>query len=744
MWYPDFNHILEKTYRNLNNDTIIAVTNDDCVKCFNEIKNKKSKYLAIDLETRGYIPSRSNLHGVGLYDGNHAYYLLWLGNEKVIKENIKILNDSVTWLVHNIKFEYKWCLDVMGVELKNFEDTILYFYSQGKDDKLNLAYLANTYLDRKPYKFDELINRKSNLSIIKNNSNGLTEYKHYIPCINCGGSGKIAGKVNKYSKTKFNTIELNGNYFIIDKKTKILIDRIDRENKDDLFKPIKCSHCKGIGSSYIKKESYGVDLVPLYDLANYCGEDVIETWLLAFNYCNFNDEIYLIEKNAAKYIMDMDDSGCGIDIDRMSKLNKSIYFELIAIQQVWEQLQPNVKITSSTQLKKLFFDELKLLERCSDEELKLSQKSKTTGQINTDSNNLELLQYLEPELIELKLNHSKLNKLYNTYTSKLIEKPIVHTAFNQTVTKTGRLSSSYNNFYPHSTNLQNIPNSAKSYEGLEIRKCFIPKKEGYKILCLDYSQFELRILAYYGYKYLNNHFLSNLFLQGKDIHTVATCIMYGLDYDSFDKANPDHNRKRTITKTINFGIVYGMAAPKLSMMLKISLDEGKRLFSLHRESLSGIWDIIFYLQFKAILYGYSETLLGRKRYYNFETYKLQELKGNFDLLNNYKFWYNKGCTFKISPNDSENLRQASNAPIQGTNADAIKIAMAKIYPIILNSDNEIYPIMQIHDELVFEVLENKAEYYKKIIEEIMVNSISLNPILIEVSGNVGNSWGESK
>ncbi|HDL5687491.1 TPA: DNA polymerase I, partial [Mannheimia haemolytica] len=306
--------------------------------------------------------------------------------------------------------------------------------------------------------------------------------------------------------------------------------------------------------------------------------------------------------------------------------------------------------------------------------------------------------HLVPKLL---MEHRGLSKLKSTYTDKLpqlINKKTgrVHTSYNQAVTATGRLSSS-------DPNLQNIP--IRNEEGRRIRQAFVAR-EGYKIVAADYSQIELRIMAHLS----NDEGMINAFAEGKDIHRATAAEIFGVELGEVT------SEQRRSAKAINFGLIYGMSSFGLSNQLGIGRAEAQKYMDLYFQRYPAVQQFMTDIREVAVEKGYVETLFGRRLY-------LPDIKSGNAILR------------KAAE------RVAINAPMQGTAADIIKVAMIGIDNAIRDND-EIKMIMQVHDELVFEVKADKIDHYSQLIKTEMEKAISLKvPLIAEVG--VGENWDEA-
>ena len=270
----------------------------------------------------------------------------------------------------------------------------------------------------------------------------------------------------------------------------------------------------------------------------------------------------------------------------------------------------------------------------------------------------------------------------------------VHTSFIQTGTATGRLSSK-------NPNLQNIP--VKTEEGRRIREGFVAG-EGYLLVGIDYSQIELRFLAHFS----EDPVLTEAFRQNKDIHMETAIRLFGPE---------EAAKKRNIAKTVNFGLLYGMGSRKLAQTLGISTKEAKAIIENYFASFPTVKSFLESIEKKAKEQGFVETLLGRRRYFDFEHANAMQLAAY--------------------------LREAGNTVFQGSTADLIKLAMLEIHRIIREESLDAAILLQIHDELIFEIAQKDAEPLSKRFSEVMENIVSLK-IPLKTSINIGHRWSELK
>jgi DNA polymerase-1 len=334
------------------------------------------------------------------------------------------------------------------------------------------------------------------------------------------------------------------------------------------------------------------------------------------------------------------------------------------------------------------------------EKLQLPVIAKTKTGYSTDVNVLSQLAASYP-IAKYILDYRQMTKLLSTYVDSLPQwiNPAtgrIHSTFNQTITSTGRLSST-------DPNLQNIP--VRGEFGKEIRKAFVPQKSGWVILSADYSQIELRIIAYIS----GDENLIRAFKQGLDIHSATASLLFDKPIDAID------SDMRRVAKTVNFGILYGLGAYGLSQRLGIGRTEAQKIIDNYLAKYPGIKKYVEETISKTQKKGYAETLCGRRRY--------------FPNINS----MNKNLR-------SADERAAINLPIQGTASDMMKIAMIKIGRDFEKFRLRSMMILQIHDELLFEVPQNEIETVKEIVKEGMQNALSLGEVPVVVDIGIGESW----
>jgi DNA polymerase-1 len=456
--------------------------------------------------------------------------------------------------------------------------------------------------------------------------------------------------------------------------------------------------------------------LPIPKIANYCGLDAYTTFLLVEKLQakleenpRLNQLFNEIEIPLEPVLAEMEAIGVRIDRAYLQDLSTQLEAQLKSIEEnAYQTAGQEFNLNSPKQLSQLLFETLGL-------NPKRSRKTKTG--YSTDHATLEKLQGDHP-IIDSILEHRTLAKLKSTYVDALpnLVNPKtdrLHTDFNQAVTATGRLSSS-------NPNLQNIP--IRSEFSRQIRQAFIPR-EGWTLIAADYSQIELRILAHLS----NEPILIEAYQNREDVHALTARLL-------FDKTEitPDERR---LGKTINFGVIYGMGAQRFAREMGVSPSEGKEFISRYHQRYAHVFEYLESQKRCAIAQGYVETIRGRRRYFDFVGQSVQDLRGRDPSeidLNDLK---------KLSAQDSQSLRAAANAPIQGSSADIIKLAMVKLGQLLPQYETKL--LLQVHDELVFEAPPQELEVIIAIIQSTMEQAESLKvPLVVEV--NQGANWMTAK
>ena len=391
-------------------------------------------------------------------------------------------------------------------------------------------------------------------------------------------------------------------------------------------------------------------------------------------------------------LADMESAGVSLDLDFLADLSKELERTLYNLtNNVLGFAGEQFNINSTQQLSKILF-----------EKLKLSPVRKTKTGFSTDVGVLEALRHEHP-IVEKLLEYRQLQKLKSTYVDALpaLMNPKtgrLHTSFNQTVTATGRLSSS-------DPNLQNIP--IRSEIGRSIRKAFVPARPDSLILSADYSQIELRVMAHVS----GDEGLREAFKNGEDIHATTAAKVFAVKLEDVSR---DMRRK---AKEVNFGIMYGIGPYGLATRLDITQVEAKEIITRYFERFPKVNQYFFDTMAKARHDGYVSTILGRRRYLPDISSRNQNVRGNAE-------------------------RQAINMPIQGTAADMIKLAMVNIHSRIADHKSQMKMLLQVHDELVFEVAKDREASAKKLISEEMKNALPLS-VPVEVEIGAGKNWFEA-
>ncbi len=399
-----------------------------------------------------------------------------------------------------------------------------------------------------------------------------------------------------------------------------------------------------------------------------------------------------VELPLVPVLREMEAAGVRIDVAKLREAETALGDELKGIEnRIYALAGEPFNINSPRQVGELLFDKLRLDDK--------AKKSKT-GQYSTSE---EVLMALKDrhEIVGLILDYRALSKLISTYISALPgyigEDGKIHTTYNQTVTATGRLSSS-------NPNLQNLP--VRSERGRFIREAVIPD-DGCLFLSADYSQIELRLMAHFSQ---DEHMLA-AFRTGQDIHAATAAKIFGLPIEQVTK---DQRRQ---AKTANFGIIYGISAFGLAQQLDCSRAEAKQLIDDYFAAFPRVISYIESQKELARQKGYAETLFGRKRY-------LPDIHSHNATVRSFA------------------ERNAVNAPIQGTAADIIKMAMVSIHRRLKDEGLKAQMIMQVHDELNFNVPENEVERVREIVVGEMQNAVHLSIPLIAECG-VGKNWLEA-
>ncbi len=440
--------------------------------------------------------------------------------------------------------------------------------------------------------------------------------------------------------------------------------------------------------------------VPLEQQTEYAVEDADITFQLAQHFrpelkeANTEELFNDIEIPLLHVLADMEQEGINLDKDFLNSLAKDLDNDIKNLElKIYKEAGEEFNIASPKQLGEILFDKLKLVDK---------PKKTKTGQYSTAE---DVLSYLakDHEIIQSVLDYRGLSKLKSTYVDALPEQieestGRVHTDYMQTVAATGRLSS-------NNPNLQNIP--IRTERGRQVRKAFIPRNEEYTLLAADYSQIELRIIAALS----EESTMIEAFKNGEDIHASTASKVFNVPLQDVTR------EQRSNAKTVNFGIIYGVSAFGLSNQTDLSRAEAKELIETYYKTYPKLRKYINEQIEFARENGYVQTVLGRRRY-------LKDINGSNAIV--------RGAA----------ERNAVNAPIQGSAADIIKIAMIQIHKKLEEGNYKSKMLLQVHDELVFDIYKPELEELKTMIKTEMENAYKLS-VPLDVELGVGNNWLEA-
>ncbi|MDR6300141.1 DNA polymerase I [Mesonia maritima] len=401
-----------------------------------------------------------------------------------------------------------------------------------------------------------------------------------------------------------------------------------------------------------------------------------------------------IEIPLLRVLAEMEMEGIRLDKDFLKKLSDALEKDILQLEKtIYEEAGEEFNIGSPKQLGDILFGKLKLVEK---------PKKTRTGQYSTAE---DVLSYLanDHKIIEEVLTWRGLVKLKNTYVDALPEQieektGRIHTDYMQTVAATGRLSS-------NNPNLQNIP--IRTERGREVRKAFIPRDENYVLLAADYSQIELRIIAALS----KEETMIKAFQDGEDIHASTAAKVFNVPINEVTRA------QRSNAKTVNFGIIYGVSAFGLSNQTDLTRAESKELIETYYKTYPKLRDFIDEQVEFAREHGYVSTVMGRRRY-------LKDINAKNHVVR------------------SGAERNAVNAPIQGSAADIIKVAMINIQKRLKSGNYKSKMLLQVHDELVFDIHKDELEELKPIIQSEMENAFKLE-VPLDVELGIGQNWLEA-
>ena len=478
-----------------------------------------------------------------------------------------------------------------------------------------------------------------------------------------------------------------------------LIDPDTRHNMDTLaenylnYSPVSITEL--IGKKGVKQGN--MRDVPVHQVVEYAGEDADITYQLKTSLQPMLEEGTLkklfeeVEIPLMHVLADIEYNGVKIDVDVLSAMSKELEVEALKAQtEIFEMAGEEFNVASPKQLGVVLFDKLKLIDK---------PKKTKTGQYATGEDILSKLA-VEHDIARRILEFREYQKLKSTYVDALptMVSPVdglVHTDYRQAVAATGRLSS-------NNPNLQNIP--IRTPKGREIRKAFIPRSEEYTLLAADYSQIELRIVA----SLAKDEGMIEAFKSGRDIHSTTASKVFNVPLEEVDR---DMRRK---AKEVNFGLIYGISAFGLAQNIGISRTEAQQIITAYFNEFPGVKSYMDAQVNKAREFTYVETVLGRRRYLRDIHSKNMTVRGHAE-------------------------RNAINAPIQGSAADMIKVAMINIHKWMKQENMKSKMIMQVHDELVFDVHKSELEIMKTKIPELMMGAVELD-VPMEVEVGVGENW----
>ena len=440
--------------------------------------------------------------------------------------------------------------------------------------------------------------------------------------------------------------------------------------------------------------------IPINEVTNYASEDADLSLQLKYIFdkeleSNGVKDIFReIEIPIINVLSDMEKEGINLDSTYLNKLEQEFEKDLNKLKKdIFNQSGEEFNLNSPKQLGDILFDKLKLVSK---------PKKTKTGQYSTSEEVLSSLAD-DHEIIRSILEWRSLDKLQNTYVKSLpnevsIRTNKIHTKFNQTVTTTGRLSS-------NSPNLQNIP--IRTQNGQKIRKAFIPRNDDFELMAADYSQIELRVIASIS----KDQNMIDAFINNQDIHTITASKIYNVKPDEVTR------EQRGNAKTVNFGIIYGVSAFGLSQQTNLTRSESKLMIESYFENYPGLKSYMSNQIDFARTNGYVETIMGRRRY-------LQNINSQNNMIR------------------SGAERNAINAPIQGSAADIIKIAMIRIHNEFKKQSLKSKMLLQVHDELVFDVFCKEKELVQGIVKNTMESAVKLD-VPLKVDLDFGKNWLEA-
>jgi DNA polymerase-1 len=449
------------------------------------------------------------------------------------------------------------------------------------------------------------------------------------------------------------------------------------------------------------KQQISMAEVPSVKAAAYSGADAAVTFRLIpllqqeLDRCQATRLFTEVEMPLVSVLADMEIAGIKLDVGFLVEMSKELGNRLMAIEtQIYQIVGEQFNLNSPQQLSEVLFKRIKIAPP------NRTQKT-STGFYSTAAGVLDSLRGKHP-VVDMVLEYRELSKLKSTYLDALPQEvnPTtgrVHTSYNQTGSVTGRLASS-------DPNLQNIP--IRTEIGRKVRKAFIADQRN-SLLSADYSQVELRIVAHIA----NDHAMLAAFQAGQDIHAATAAAVFGVPLASVTKEQRRH------AKAINFGLIYGMSAFGLTRTTDLTLAEAEDFVNAYFKKFPGIRNYLDQVRMQAYEQGYVETLLGRRRYFpGLRSQKNQNIRNREE-------------------------REAINAPIQGTAADIMKIAMVRLPGALSNAGLSVRMLLQVHDELVLECPEDEIIQTAQVVKRVMENAYQLSIPLV-TDARCGKNWGE--
>ena len=448
------------------------------------------------------------------------------------------------------------------------------------------------------------------------------------------------------------------------------------------------------------KNQLSMRVVPIKDQTEYAVEDADITYQLKQHFTkelesgNVTELFNNVELPLVSVLTAMEIEGINVDTDFLNQLSTALTDDINRLEkEIYEQAGEEFNIASPKQLGIVLFENMKLVDK---------PKKTKTGQYKTGEDILSFLAK-DHKIIRDIQEYRQYKKLQSTYVDALpneINKKTgrIHTQYMQAVAATGRLSS-------NNPNLQNIP--IRTERGREVRKAFVPKDENYVLLAADYSQIELRIIAALS----EEETMINAFRNGEDIHASTAAKVFGVDINNVTR------EQRSNAKTVNFGIVYGVSAFGLSNQTDLSRGEAKELIDTYYETYPKLKAYMSAQVDFAREHGYVETVLNRRRY-------LKDINSRNAMVR------------------SGAERNAVNAPIQGSAADIIKLAMINIHNRFFQEGFKSKMLLQVHDELVFDAHKDELETIKPIIKHEMENAFKMT-VPLDVEMGIGQNWLEA-